>query len=83
MPNFSEYNFSNQRALVRVDFNVPIKDGKIGGGLAEKVEQHAVAVGEHDGIAGAGQLLVQIGHFDLGHGAQVGQANESVGGTRK
>jgi phosphoglycerate kinase len=29
MPNFSEHNFANQRALVRVDFNVPIKDGKI------------------------------------------------------
>lgn len=29
MSNFSTYNFSNQRALIRVDFNVPIKNGKI------------------------------------------------------
>ncbi len=29
MLNFSDYNFANQRAIVRVDFNVPIKDGKI------------------------------------------------------
>lgn len=30
MSNFSDHNFSGQRALVRVDFNVPIKGGKIG-----------------------------------------------------
>ncbi|XZF15303.1 phosphoglycerate kinase [Chitinophagaceae bacterium MMS25-I14] len=29
MSTFSGYNFSNQKALIRVDFNVPIKDGKI------------------------------------------------------
>src|SRR6478735_9678340 len=29
MTNFSDHNFANQRALVRVDFNVPIKDGVI------------------------------------------------------
>ncbi len=29
MSKFSAYNFSNQKALIRVDFNVPIKDGKI------------------------------------------------------
>jgi phosphoglycerate kinase len=29
MSNFSDHNFSGQRALVRVDFNVPIKSGKI------------------------------------------------------
>jgi len=29
MTNFTDYNFANQRALVRVDFNVPIKDGQI------------------------------------------------------
>lgn len=29
MSNFSQYNFSGKRALVRVDFNVPIKEGVI------------------------------------------------------
>ncbi len=29
MTKFSDYNFDGQRALIRVDFNVPIKDGKI------------------------------------------------------
>jgi len=29
MSAFSQFNFSNHKALVRVDFNVPIKDGKI------------------------------------------------------
>ncbi len=29
MSKFSEHNFSGQKALVRVDFNVPIKEGKI------------------------------------------------------
>jgi phosphoglycerate kinase len=29
MSNFANHNFSNQRALIRVDFNVPIKNGVI------------------------------------------------------
>lgn len=29
MTTFSDHNFSGQKALIRVDFNVPIKDGKI------------------------------------------------------
>lgn len=29
MSTFAAYDFSNQKALIRVDFNVPIKDGKI------------------------------------------------------
>jgi len=29
MSKFSAHNFSNEKALIRVDFNVPIKDGKI------------------------------------------------------
>jgi phosphoglycerate kinase len=29
MSNFTTHNFSNERALIRVDFNVPIKEGKI------------------------------------------------------
>jgi phosphoglycerate kinase len=29
MTKFSDYNFSGKKALIRVDFNVPIKDGKI------------------------------------------------------
>jgi hypothetical protein len=41
--------------------------------VAEKIQQHAVAVGQHDGVAGPGQLLVQVGHLAFGHCAQVGQ----------
>ncbi len=29
MSTFSSHNFANERALIRVDFNVPIKDGTI------------------------------------------------------
>lgn len=29
MSKFSAHNFNNEKALIRVDFNVPIKDGKI------------------------------------------------------
>ncbi|MBA3830059.1 MAG: phosphoglycerate kinase [Taibaiella sp.] len=29
MTKFNDYNFENKKALIRVDFNVPIKDGKI------------------------------------------------------
>lgn len=29
MTKFSDYNFAGQKALIRVDFNVPIKNGKI------------------------------------------------------
>lgn len=29
MIKFNDYNFSGQKALIRVDFNVPIRDGKI------------------------------------------------------
>jgi phosphoglycerate kinase len=29
MSQFSSFNFANKKALIRVDFNVPIKDGKI------------------------------------------------------
>ena len=29
MPTFSSHNFANQKALIRVDFNVPIKNGVI------------------------------------------------------
>lgn len=29
MSKFSAYNFSNKKALIRVDFNVPVKDGAI------------------------------------------------------
>src|SRR3954468_14432863 len=29
MSTFASHNFKNQRALIRVDFNVPIKDGTI------------------------------------------------------
>jgi len=43
-------------------------------GVAEVIEQHAFAVGEHDGVAGAGQLLVQVRHLDLGHRLHVGEA---------
>src|SRR5215217_332400 len=29
MTKFSDYNFSGKKALIRVDFNVPVKEGKI------------------------------------------------------
>lgn len=29
MSKFSQHNFQNEKALIRVDFNVPVKDGKI------------------------------------------------------
>src|SRR4051794_37142483 len=29
MQQFSDYNFSGQKALIRVDFNVPVKNGQI------------------------------------------------------
>jgi hypothetical protein len=43
------------------------------GGVAEIVEQHAFAVGQHDRVAGTGQLLVQVRHLDLGDGLHIGQ----------
>ena len=30
MKTIDDYNFKNKRALIRVDFNVPIDDGKVG-----------------------------------------------------
>jgi hypothetical protein len=43
-------------------------------GVAEVIEQDAVAVGQHDGVARAGQLLVQVRHLDLGDGLDIGEA---------
>ena len=29
MSKFNDHNFSGQKALIRVDFNVPVREGKI------------------------------------------------------
>jgi len=44
------------------------------GRVAEVIEQDAFAVGQHDGVTRAGELLVQVGHLDLGDGLHIGQA---------
>lgn len=44
------------------------------GGVAGTIEQHSLAVGQHDCVSGSCRLLVQVGHLDFGDCLDIGEA---------
>lgn len=54
MPSINDYNFQNQKALIRVDFNVPIRDGE----LTDDTRMRAVVPTIQKVLKGGGSVIL-------------------------